>query len=96
MPVVPGTVDPISSEEEVFRVAKEIGFPLIVKAAFGGGGRGMRIVTKQGELADLLDEGRNEAGRAFGNPAQGWARKPASSVSSRLKTTSSIPVRNGP
>ena len=44
-------------------MAKEIGFPLIIKAAFGGGGRGMRVVTKPGDLADLLDEAQGEAGR---------------------------------
>src|SRR5690606_3506711 len=41
----------------------------IIKAAFGGGGRGMRVVQQAGELADLLDEAQAEAGRAFGNPA---------------------------
>ncbi len=51
------------------KIAKEIGFPLIIKAAFGGGGRGMRVVHKAADLADLLDEAQSEAGRAFGNPA---------------------------
>src|SRR5271169_3032083 len=69
VPTLPGTENPIEDRAEALKVAKEIGFPLIVKAAFGGGGRGMRVVTKAGDLADLLDEARNEAGRAFGNPA---------------------------
>ena len=69
VPVLPGTEDPIEDRAEALKVAKEIGFPLIIKAAFGGGGRGMRVVHKPGDLADLLDEAQGEAGRAFGNPA---------------------------
>jgi pyruvate carboxylase len=69
VPTLPGTEDPIEDRGEALKTAKEIGFPLIIKAAFGGGGRGMRVVQKPGDLADLLDEAQGEAGRAFGNPA---------------------------
>lgn len=69
VPTLPGTEDPIVDRDKALKVAKEIGFPLIVKAAFGGGGRGMRVVSKPGELADALEEAQGEAGRAFGNPA---------------------------
>ncbi len=69
VPTLPGTEDPIEDRGAALKTAKEIGFPLIIKAAFGGGGRGMRVVTKPGDLADLLDEAQGEAGRAFGNPA---------------------------
>ena len=69
VPVLPGTEEPVTERGEALRIAKKIGFPLIIKAAFGGGGRGMRVVRKESELAPLLDEARNEAGRAFGNPA---------------------------
>ena len=69
VPVLPGTEDAIEDRGEALKAAKEIGFPLIIKAAFGGGGRGMRVVTKPSDLADLLDEAQGEAGRAFGNPA---------------------------
>lgn len=69
VPVLPGTEDPVSDREEAMKIAKSIGFPLIIKAAFGGGGRGMRVVHKAGDLAALLDEAQGEAGRAFGNPA---------------------------
>ncbi len=69
VPTLPGTENPVEDRAEALRIAKEIGFPLIIKAAFGGGGRGMRVVTKPADLAALLDEARNEAGRAFGNPA---------------------------
>src|SRR5258706_933440 len=69
IPTLPGTKDPIEDRAEALKVAQQIGFPLIIKAAFGGGGRGMRVVQKSSELANLLDEARNEAGRAFGNAA---------------------------
>jgi pyruvate carboxylase len=69
VPVLPGTEDAIEDRGAALKAAKEIGFPLIIKAAFGGGGRGMRVVHKPADLASLLDEAQGEAGRAFGNPA---------------------------
>ncbi|MEX1117865.1 MAG: pyruvate carboxylase, partial [Terrimicrobiaceae bacterium] len=69
VPTLPGTEDPVVDRTSALKIAKSIGFPLIIKAAFGGGGRGMRVVRKDSELADLLDEAQGEAGRAFGNPA---------------------------
>ena len=69
VPVLPGTDEPITDRAEALRVAKQIGFPLIIKAAFGGGGRGMRVVPRAADLSDLLDEAQAEAGRAFGNSA---------------------------
>ncbi|HYE32850.1 MAG TPA: pyruvate carboxylase [Methylomirabilota bacterium] len=69
VPTLPGTEEPVSDRGEALKIAKSIGFPLIIKAAFGGGGRGMRVVTKGSDLANLLEEAQNEAERAFGNPA---------------------------
>ena len=69
IPVVPGTEKPVTKVAEAEAVAKKIGFPLIVKAAFGGGGRGMRVVEKAADFAAKLDEARREAGSAFGNDA---------------------------
>lgn len=69
VPILPGTENPVSDPAEALRVGREIGFPLIVKAAFGGGGRGMRVVTKESDLEGLLGEAQAEAARAFGNPA---------------------------
>jgi pyruvate carboxylase len=69
VPTLPGTEDPIEDRDKALKIANQIGFPLIIKAAFGGGGRGMRVVHKASDLQNLLDEARNEAGRAFGNPA---------------------------
>jgi len=69
VPTLPGTEDPVSNRSEALKIAKKIGFPLIIKAAFGGGGRGMRVVRKPEDLASLLDEAQGEAERAFGNSA---------------------------
>jgi pyruvate carboxylase len=69
VPTLPGTEEPLTDRDEAMKTARQIGFPLIIKAAFGGGGRGMRVVQKASELGGLLDEAQAEAGRAFGNPA---------------------------
>ena len=69
VPTLTGTEEPVTEREEALKIARGIGFPLIIKAAFGGGGRGMRVVNKAADLARLLDEAQAEAGRAFGNPA---------------------------
>jgi pyruvate carboxylase len=69
VPTLPGTEEPVSDADEAFKIAHEIGFPLIIKAAFGGGGRGMRVVEKASQLQGLLAEAQNEALNAFGNPA---------------------------
>ncbi|GHC52043.1 pyruvate carboxylase [Roseibacillus persicicus] len=69
VPVLPGTEDAISDPDQAITTAQEIGFPLIIKAAFGGGGRGMRIVEKPSELQARLAEAQDEAQNAFGNPA---------------------------
>ena len=67
--VVPGTEQPVHSLEAAKKAAKEIGFPLIAKAAFGGGGRGMRIIRSGAELEPRLEEARREAESAFGDGA---------------------------
>lgn len=69
VPTLPGTEEPITDPDAALTAAHEIGFPLIIKAAFGGGGRGMRVVEKPSQLAALLAEAQNEALNAFGNPA---------------------------
>jgi pyruvate carboxylase len=69
VPTLPGTEEPVEDRDDALRIAGSIGFPLIIKAAFGGGGRGMRVVEKPADLGPLLDEARGEAGRAFGNSA---------------------------
>ncbi|HSB15615.1 MAG TPA: pyruvate carboxylase [Bryobacteraceae bacterium] len=69
IPVVPGTEKPVSDPARAEKTAQEIGFPLIIKAAFGGGGRGMRVVNSPEEFAPRLAEARQEAAAAFGNPA---------------------------
>ncbi|MGE5699882.1 MAG: acetyl-CoA carboxylase biotin carboxylase subunit [Deltaproteobacteria bacterium] len=65
VPVVPGTVEPLATEEDVFRVAREIGFPIMLKATAGGGGKGMRLVREEGELKSALRMAKSEAKSAF-------------------------------
>ncbi len=69
VPTLPGTEEPSRIATRRCESPTAIGFPLIIKAAFGGGGRGMRVVHKPADLVPLLDEARGEAGRAFGNSA---------------------------
>jgi pyruvate carboxylase len=67
VPVLPGTEKAVKSTEEAKRIAKEIGYPVIVKAAMGGGGRGMRIVREESELEARIEEAQSEARSAFGD-----------------------------
>lgn len=69
VPILPGSPDPIESADEAKKLALEIGFPLIIKAAAGGGGRGMRIVRGESELATNLELAQTEALNAFKNGA---------------------------
>ena len=69
VPVVPGTGTQLGDSAELERAAHAIGFPVLVKAAAGGGGKGMRLVSSPDRLASAIRDARSEAGSAFGNPA---------------------------
>src|SRR5829696_3393300 len=69
VPILPGSPEPIESAAEAKVIAKEIGFPVIIKAAAGGGGRGMRIVRSEAELETNLETAQSEALAAFKNGA---------------------------
>src|ERR1700722_18516797 len=69
VPILPGTELPVRSAAEARKAARKIGFPLMIKAAMGGGGRGMRVVTKEADLDSRLEEAQNEARSAFGDPS---------------------------
>jgi len=67
VPTVPGSDGLLGSDAEAKALAKEIGYPVIVKATAGGGGRGMRVIWKEEELVPALESARMEASAAFGN-----------------------------
>ncbi len=67
VPVIPGSVGLIDTVEEAKALAKEIKYPVIIKATAGGGGRGMRIIRKEEEFDKLWDDAKTESAAAFGN-----------------------------
>jgi acetyl-CoA carboxylase biotin carboxylase subunit len=69
VPVVPGTTSALSGADEAARIAEEFGYPVLLKAAAGGGGKGMRVVHERAELSASLDAARREAKNAFGDDA---------------------------
>ena len=68
VPVVPGSTGEIDSPEEAATIAKEIGYPVLLKAVAGGGGKGMRVCNSEDELAKNFEAVRREAQSSFGNP----------------------------
>jgi acetyl-CoA carboxylase biotin carboxylase subunit len=69
IPVVPGSDGGVTSETEALKLAREIGFPVLIKAAAGGGGRGMKVARSEADLATALSTARSEAKAAFGDDA---------------------------
>ncbi len=69
IPCVPGSEGGITDDDEAMRVARDIGFPVLVKAAAGGGGRGMKVARTEGDLSQALSTARLEAKAAFGDDA---------------------------
>ena len=69
IPVVPGSDGAVTTEEEAFAAAREIGFPVLIKAAAGGGGRGMKVAQTEADLAEAVATARAEARAAFGDDA---------------------------
>lgn len=67
VPVVPGTTDPVSDIEEVKKLCQQYGYPIAIKASAGGGGRGLRVVTKEQELEQALAGAQREGSSYFGN-----------------------------
>lgn len=73
VPCVPGSDGPLGDDgQETLRIARDIGYPIIIKAAGGGGGRGMRVVHGEAALLTTLDLTRSEANAAFGNQPYTW------------------------
>ncbi len=68
VPVIPGSVTPFKDENEATKVADEVGYPVLVKAVYGGGGRGLRLVRAKGEISQAVELARLEAETSFGSP----------------------------
>ncbi len=68
VPVVPGTTEPLASYDEARAVAETFGYPVMLKASAGGGGKGMRLVASSDELRSAFETAQSEAAAAFGNP----------------------------
>jgi len=69
VPISPGSDGTVDSESEAIRIARQIGYPVMIKAVAGGGGRGMRIASNEGSLVQGFHSARMEADKAFGNSA---------------------------
>jgi acetyl-CoA carboxylase biotin carboxylase subunit len=69
IPVVPGSDGGVKTDSEAFKIGREIGYPLLVKAAAGGGGRGMKVALSEDEMSTALSTARSEAQAAFGDDA---------------------------
>ena len=67
IPVVPGSDGGVSSYDEAKKISDKLGFPLLVKAASGGGGRGMRLANKSEDLEEAINSAQQEAIAAFGD-----------------------------
>ena len=69
VPVVPGTAEPIDDLKEAIETVKKIGLPVMVKASAGGGGKGMRLITREEDIVSGVSSAKSEAAAAFGNDA---------------------------
>jgi acetyl/propionyl-CoA carboxylase alpha subunit len=69
VPVVPGTTEPLQDAKEAEKIVKKFGYPVLLKAAAGGGGKGMRVVSSRRSYPRRLDAARREAKAAFGDDA---------------------------
>ena len=67
VPVVPGTAEPLKDADEALRICKEIGFPVMLKASMGGGGKGMRLIHSEDEVKEAYDSARSESMSSFGD-----------------------------
>ncbi|MEO5809595.1 MAG: acetyl-CoA carboxylase biotin carboxylase subunit [Sphingomicrobium sp.] len=68
LPLVPGSPGPLDSLDDALKIAAEIGYPVLIKAASGGGGRGMKVVEREEDLESLMGQASSEANAAFGDP----------------------------
>src|SRR5258705_1139902 len=98
VPMVPGTLEALASDDEARATAATIGYPVMLKAVMGGGGKGMRLVRSESELAGALRAARSAAGAAFGDTLVYLSRAvlepPATPVQGRTRTDWSVLARS--
>src|ERR1044071_8332278 len=68
VPIIPGTTDPVGSVKELLALGKEIGYPLLIKAAAGGGGKGMEVVEAPDEAEEAFERAQRQGQSYFANP----------------------------
>ena len=86
VPVTPGSSGTVASAEVAMKIAAELGYPVLLKAVAGGGGRGMRIVERESELAANFEAAAREAKAAFGDGTCMWRNTSPASATSRFKS----------
>ena len=94
IPVVPGSDGEVKTSDAALELARDMGFPVLVKAASGGGGRGMKIARSEDELAEAFTTARSEAKAAFGDDAvyiEKYLEKPAILKFRSLATRTAMP-----
>jgi acetyl-CoA carboxylase biotin carboxylase subunit len=69
VPIVPGTTEPVSGPDDAKKIAREVGYPIMLKASAGGGGKGMRLVHSESEIENALIASQSESRKAFGDDA---------------------------
>ena len=95
IPVIPG-YDQSQDPHDLIQAAEQIGYPVLIKASAGGGGRGIRIVDDASQFEAALDQAQAEAKRAFGDSAVIVERSPATSKSRSPPTTMTMSSTSGP
>ena len=85
VPVVPGTAEPLKDADEALRICKEIGFPVMLKASMGGGGKGMRLIHSEDEVKEAYDSARSESMSSFGTTQCIWRNSWKSRIISNSK-----------
>ena len=94
VPIIPGTTDPVASVEELLSLGDELGYPLLIKAAAGGGGKGMRVVREAAEVERAFESARREGESYFADPSRWNGRTSTRSTLPRSAANSAVFARS--